>query len=443
MPLRVRLNHPPALTPLCRDLRIVADEQHHDNELRFNGSALYVKLRSARWSSSREASRNEHRLRALALVREGLGAELTQLGASVLRDRLLAQFLPSGSAGRTAPVRVGAVLALARVLDRARQLTPRMSGIEAVEQAAGLVDADAERSEVQLLTPTRLRLAPALPKSRTPSESKPSVPVLPKPVVSVQDSKKVALSLQERARTFLARAEQVAASHAKLPASPRSRRSLPDDFLAQAASFTTADLLTPRELLHQRSFLDLARPLIEQVAPRWRTLPVSEVSAFVQQLMNLHRTTYGYDELEVRFLNELRDTAVLSADGLHLALPIGNPDTVDNFDVFVHQLIYGLSLRYQRHLAASAAGAEASDAADARDLALARIMRAHQLVPMDRQQLAEQFGMRVSAARQAWQSGASHRHATALADPASSLAYAALPEGEPRLPRMAYLGRHR
>ena len=172
MPLRVRVPHPPTLTPLCRDLRVVADEQHQGNELRFNGRSLYVKLRSACWTSSRESSRDDHRQRALALVREGLAADLDELGAGVLKDRLLAQFLPPGRPGRAAPVRVGDVLLLARVVDRARQsATSRLSGVEAVEQAAGIVAAARERSAIRLCAPTGFRPAPAIPTSRTPSES--------------------------------------------------------------------------------------------------------------------------------------------------------------------------------------------------------------------------------------------------------------------------------
>lgn len=439
MPLRLRLTGTPSLTPLCHDLKDLADDKYHANELRSNGRTLYVKLRSACCMASRESARNEHRRSAAAWVGAALAADLTELGASALKDRLLGQFLPAGSAGRPGPVRVADVLDLKRVLDRARKLATTVPGLAAVNLAAASVLQTRAQAGAEPSTSTWHGITPpgSISKSRTSSESVSMPPTRSRAGTSVGARVPQPTALEQRAADYLAHAERLAnppPPRAGLPDHPSMRS---DEFLALATSFPVSDLLTPGELRLHASFLAQARPLLDAVAPSWQSMGVHELMHFVQRLMNMHRTVYGYEAVEVRFERSLDDVAALSADGAHVALPIGQSETLDHLDVFVHHLVYGLALRYQHHLA------DAMDSADGSDRALASILRANRLVPMDRSHLVRQFGMRRPAARQAWQASASHRHATALADLVAASAYAALSNDASRLPRMARLGKRR
>lgn len=405
MPQRIRLPDKPTLTRLCHDLQAVADHKHQANELRSNGRTLHIKLRSACCLCSRESARHDHRQRAVALVGAGLAAELGELGASALKDHLLRQFLPDAGARRPAPVRLRDVLALAQVLERARKLATSLPGLLAVKLAAASV--------------LYARHAGA-PVDHPDSSPEPTL-----------------LPLEQRAAEYLAQALRIAQRHGRPPASPDSRLVLPDAFLRLAASFPVDELISPAELQRLERFLALARPLLARVAPVWRSMEVHELMKVVEQLAHMHRATYGYEVVEVHFDSRLTEVATLSADGVHVTLPTGQTDAVDQFDVFIHHLAYGLTLRYQHHLAASEATAATSDRA------LARLLRATQWVPMDRPSLGRQGGMSRPAARAAWLSSASHRHATALADLIAAPAFAALPNDESRLPRMARLGRNR
>ncbi len=404
MPLRVRLAQPSTLAQLCRDLHAVADPQHHARELRSDGRTLYVKLRSACCLFSRDGARDTHRRRAVALVGECLGRDLKALGAADLTDRLLTQFLSGTGAGRPAPVRIADVLALERVVERAHRLAAHLPSYVAVKTAAACV----------------LETRPARPVAAIP----PSLATVSTP------------SASQRAAELLSHARRIADGPAGLAGSRDPRPALPGEFLHLAASFTADDLLTPQEIRLHDSFVAQARPLLEKAGPAWQAFTVPELATLVEQLVHLHRVTFGYDAVEVQFDRRLREAPAWCAPGAPVVLPTRQPDDDDAFDEFVHHLVHGLTLRYQHHLAA-----RLPPPGDP-GWTLACLMRAHQLVPMDRHQLARRYDIKWTAAREAWLTSPSYRHANALADRVSALAYAALPDGKARLPRLAEPGKH-
>ncbi len=444
MPLRIRLPAKPSLLQLSHQLQAVADDTHQANELRSDGRTLYVKLRSACGFSSRESVRNDHRRRAVALVGAGLAADLADLGASALKDQLLRKFLPEGGAGRPAPVRVADVLALERVVARAHELAATLPGLTAVNQAMAAVwQARTAASPPPPGTQgTQGKTRGITPSWSTSRSSQPSVSIATPYTASragtpVSIPALESMPLGQRAAEFLHLAEHIARPPVPSAGSNGDERVLPKEFLALAASFSTGDLLSPGELARHEAFLRQATPLLQTTAPAWQTMPVEALQRVVEQLVHLHRACHGYETVEVQFTSQLRDAPALSGDGTQVLLPTGRPDNIDHFDEFVHHLVHGLTLRYQHHLATRLPVIAPGEQI------LARIMRASQRVPMDRRSLVQQFGMPWSQARQAWLASPSRRHATALADLVSARAYAALPDDDARLPRMARLGRRR
>lgn len=439
MPLRLRVNAKPTLTQLSREIQAVADEHHRANELRSNGRTLYIKLRSACCGTTRESSRNEHRRRAVALVGAGLAAELTRFGASELADHLMQQFLPAAGNGRAAPVRIADVLDLQRVVDRARELPASVPGPSAVKAAADFVLRTRSLRRPGDPAPARHEITPSwsLSKSQVPSQSLVTPQTRTRASASLSAMLPPPSSLDERAAEFLAQAERATQWPVPKAGATDSRRVLPDGFLARAASFTVDDLLSPTELLRHEVFMAQARPLMTRVAPLWRAMLPADMVEVIEQLIGMHRVAYGYESVDVHFARDAGEAAILSPDGARVQVPVGRTEIVDNFDEFVHQLVYGLALRYQHHLARQGPRA----AADDRPLAL--IMRASQRLPLEPRPLVEQFGMQRAAARQAWLASPSRRHANALADLVAAHAFASLPDDVSRLPRMARQGRHR
>lgn len=422
MPLRVSLTGQPTLAQLCHDLKVVANDAHLDNELRANGRSLYIKLRSASCAWRRESARLAHRGRAVALVRERFVAALDELGVGFMKDQLLAEFLPGAGGGRPAPVRVRDVLVLEELVSHTRRLATRLSGPVAVMQAISQA-----RQARQALGPREAAPVPSV---------QPELPVLP--VLAKQATQ--ASTFEQRASHFLAEAEavaqagRIAAPRAQPPGPPPGRRPVPERSWSMATSFTSGELVTAAEQRRLDHFMERAGPLIDKVTPSWRSMQPQQQLEAVEQLVRQHQASYGYGAVEVHFDGDVHAVARLSANGVHLTLPIARADVTRNFDEFVHLIIYGLALRHQHELAMHL------PAVAAEDLALARIMRASHLVPMDKQVLASEFGMRAAAAREAWASSASHRHATALADAVAARAYAALPDDASRLPPMALIG---
>lgn len=425
MPLRVPLQGQPTLAQLRRDLEAVAKDRYHDNELRSDGRSLYIKLRSACCAWRRESARHDHRRRAVALVRERFAAALDELGAGFMKDRLLAQLMPEAGGRRPAPVRVQDVLALEELVAHARRLATRLSGPLAVMMAVSSARKSAGRGEDVPVEAT-------LPGGRTTPISR-CVATTSRPgsaSVSVSTSA-LQPAFEQRACNLLTEAERIAAGHARSEGSPGSRRCLPEGFLSLSASFAIGELVTAAEQRRIDHFMRQAGPLLDKVTPQWTTMLPQQQLETVEQLVRLHQASYGYGAVEVHFDGALHGAARLSANGIHVTLPVARADVTRNFDEFVHLLAYGLTLRHQHQLAA-----RLPTSPDA-DMALARIMRACQLVPMDKKGLVDAFGMRLPAAREAWLSGAVHRHATAMADIISARAYAALPNDESRLPAMA------
>lgn len=412
MPLRVRPATASTLAELCRDLR-AADDKHPARELRSDGRTLYIKLRSAGCLFSRDSVRDTHRRHAVALVAQCLDRDLAPLGASHLAEGLLGQFLPGTRAGQPAPVRIAHVLDLERVVDRARRLAAHLPSFVAVRTAAACV---LEARGVGIDLPS----APG-PQAPAPASSATAEPRRP--------------PFSWRAEDLLAQSRRMAQAPQALARSPDGRPILSAGYLHLAASFPVDELLTSQERERHERFLSQAGPELAKAGPAWRTLEVAQVKAFVERLVHLHRVTYGYDAVEVLFSRHQREAPALSADGARVVLPTRQPLEDDRFDEFVHYLVHGLTLRYQHHLADRLAAASGSERA------LASLLRAHQLVPMNRDTLVRRYGLGWRAAREAWLSSPSHRHATALADRVAAWAYASLPDGESRLPPMAGPGK--
>lgn len=435
MPLRVPLSGQPTLAQLCHDLKVVAHDKHHDNELRSNGRSLYIKLRSACCTWRRESARHDHRRRAVALVRERFEAALDDLGAGFMKERLVIEFLPAAGAGRAAPVRVRDVIALDQLVAHARRLAVRLSGPLAVMLAAATARQTqaAWRLPAQPRFPTDLpALSPPLARGELVCQNATSSKVQRSPA-------RVALGLSfgQRATDLLDAAERLAARPERPAGSPDHRRLMPEEFLALAASFPSEQLITPAEQRRIDHFMGHAGPILDKVTSDWRAIEPQQQLDIVQGLVRTHQVSYGYGAVEVHFDGRLHGAARLSPDGARVILPVAHEDVTRNFDEFIHLLVYGLTLRHQRHLATHL------DTVHEADLELARLMRAHQLVPMDTQQLVQAFSLRLPAAREAWLSSASHRHATALADLVAGRVYAALPRHTSRLPRLAHLGASR